>query len=506
MAKRNKKIYQIKIELAGIEPPLWRRLLIPDYATFEELHLAIQRCMGWEGYGLHQFIMKAKSPDGYDEIVIGNYLDLEDETVVPEDETRLHHIFSSRMKDGLYLYDFEAEWKFSLFLEKEHLLVKGRSSPVCIAGERSAPLEDEGGLTGYNEPDFPESDTFYPENLSFPDMTADGYELFDWENEEGFEFDDEDDDEDWPDDEDEEEDSECAEKELSAQLVRPESGKSRAEFLGLSFKQMFRLFNSKLVDLSDLVEFHFNRLNPADILKAPIIREFTAIIKLYEQNSNRIALTQSGYYRTESVGTFLRTLYPEYKEHTRMKEKDVPRLLMLHTFLITEDLVCEERGWSSLRDLSRWSPISNENLLILYKDLFQTLLKSYAWTELLGMKQLVGGGYEFIQDSALFSLLLLHKEAGLFRRPEELFQCFVQAFPDFAPDWKSLYEDFEKGNEVVSGNLLIYTRLFLREFAASLYLVEQKELSPEKAKQKGENPLWVFRKTELFTDLIEWKL
>src|SRR5215467_2207966 len=47
-------IFQIKLTLKGIDPPIWRRIHAPD-CTLEELHEVIQVTMGWEFEHLYRF-------------------------------------------------------------------------------------------------------------------------------------------------------------------------------------------------------------------------------------------------------------------------------------------------------------------------------------------------------------------------------------------------------------------------------------------------------------------
>ena len=48
-------IHQLKVTLATIAPPIWRRLHVRSEATLAELHLVLQNAMGWEDYHLHFF-------------------------------------------------------------------------------------------------------------------------------------------------------------------------------------------------------------------------------------------------------------------------------------------------------------------------------------------------------------------------------------------------------------------------------------------------------------------
>lgn len=40
-------VYQLKVFLRGIKPPVWRRVLVPQDCTISVLHETIQIAMGW---------------------------------------------------------------------------------------------------------------------------------------------------------------------------------------------------------------------------------------------------------------------------------------------------------------------------------------------------------------------------------------------------------------------------------------------------------------------------
>ncbi len=48
-------VYQFKITLKEIKPPLWRRIQVPATYSFWDLHVAIQDSMGWTDTHLHNF-------------------------------------------------------------------------------------------------------------------------------------------------------------------------------------------------------------------------------------------------------------------------------------------------------------------------------------------------------------------------------------------------------------------------------------------------------------------
>jgi hypothetical protein len=48
-------MYQLKITLNGINPPIWRRLLVSENITLYKLHHIIQITMGWSNAHLYWF-------------------------------------------------------------------------------------------------------------------------------------------------------------------------------------------------------------------------------------------------------------------------------------------------------------------------------------------------------------------------------------------------------------------------------------------------------------------
>jgi len=52
----DKAIVQVRIELRGTKPKVWRRVLVPQTITLLKLHLVIQAAFGWGHAHLHEFI------------------------------------------------------------------------------------------------------------------------------------------------------------------------------------------------------------------------------------------------------------------------------------------------------------------------------------------------------------------------------------------------------------------------------------------------------------------
>ena len=153
--RKPQNIYQIKVTLKDIRPPIWRRLQVPGNISLAELHDIIQNAMGWGNYHLYTFNIGGEEygipDDGWD--------------VRPD--TRF---FLNELPEGYkftYIYDMGDWWKHEVKIEKILPPEEGVSYPRCIKGRRACPPEDCGGPWGYAgllealaDPEHPEHDDY----------------------------------------------------------------------------------------------------------------------------------------------------------------------------------------------------------------------------------------------------------------------------------------------------------------------------------------------------------
>lgn len=149
MPKKYNNVYQFKITLRGVKPPIWRRIQVPETCTFSDLSSAIQDAMGWDGYHLHEFNMV--NPVSGFEAVIGV---LDDDfgigrEILQEGKCKISDWFSPENKSAEYVYDFGDNWEHQVRLEKILPRETGVKYPRCAAGKRACPPEDCGGPWGY---------------------------------------------------------------------------------------------------------------------------------------------------------------------------------------------------------------------------------------------------------------------------------------------------------------------------------------------------------------------
>ena len=149
-------IYQLKITLAGVRPPVWRRLRVPSSINLKNLHQILQVALGWTDSHLHAFEVAGQT--------YGTPHSEYPNATRNEARVRLNEVLLKEKDSMLYEYDFGDGWEHKVVLEKIIPSTPDLSAPSCIAGARACPPEDCGGVGGYEE--FLEAirDPFHPEH------------------------------------------------------------------------------------------------------------------------------------------------------------------------------------------------------------------------------------------------------------------------------------------------------------------------------------------------------
>ena len=149
-------ILQLRIELRGTKPKIWRRVLVPQTITLRKLHSVIQAAFGWSGGHLHEFIAgdgeRFGSPDPmYD-----------DAEAVSSDNVRLTTVLRSSTLS--YVYDFGDYWDHRITVDKTLPGDPLLELPFCIGGAGATPPEDCGGVPGYEDFVRAMADPHHPEH------------------------------------------------------------------------------------------------------------------------------------------------------------------------------------------------------------------------------------------------------------------------------------------------------------------------------------------------------
>ncbi|AEE50768.1 plasmid pRiA4b ORF-3 family protein [Haliscomenobacter hydrossis] len=135
---------QLKVQLEGINPLIWRTFQIDQTETFFDLHEILQIVMGWENAHLFEFQIKERKigllPD--EEEMWDTDANLEDSESIMLIDLNL------QVGDTLrYIYDFGDHWGHLLTVEK--ITTEETDCPICLGGARNCPPEDCGGAPGY---------------------------------------------------------------------------------------------------------------------------------------------------------------------------------------------------------------------------------------------------------------------------------------------------------------------------------------------------------------------
>ena len=142
------RLYQFKITLRAIRPPIWRRIQVKN-CTLDKLHEHIQTAMGWTNSHSHCFEIEGK-PFG-------------DPLLMKEDFGQMNFGDSTRtmIREALprggkrfqfeYEYDFGDSWVHDVLFEGCLRAEQGVRYPLCVEGERACPPEDVGGTSGYED-------------------------------------------------------------------------------------------------------------------------------------------------------------------------------------------------------------------------------------------------------------------------------------------------------------------------------------------------------------------
>jgi hypothetical protein len=151
-----KHIYQLKVTLRDIRPPIWRRIQVVSNTSLQRLHGILQTAMGWHDGHLHEFYIFGNSY-GDPKVMEGEVLD--------ERRVTLGQFITREREKFHYLYDFGDAWEHEILVEKILPVEKASRYPVCLTGRRACPPEDCGGAPGYGnllevlkDPSHPEYD------------------------------------------------------------------------------------------------------------------------------------------------------------------------------------------------------------------------------------------------------------------------------------------------------------------------------------------------------------
>lgn len=140
------QIFKLDILLTYSEPTIYRQVLVKSNMPLEKFHLVIQAAMGWYNCHMHQY----STEDG--RVIATKDFDFE---ILPEEDLldgrklKLGDLLKKKDDVLLYIYDMGDNWDHEIILREILPVDKSLKYPICAGGALACPLEDSGGLEGY---------------------------------------------------------------------------------------------------------------------------------------------------------------------------------------------------------------------------------------------------------------------------------------------------------------------------------------------------------------------
>lgn len=138
----DKYIYRLKIELDGVSPLIWRRVLVNSDMDLSDFQLVIESVMEWDGSRPHQFDYNgfyfSDPVYGFKDVADSSRITLGELLLDPQD-------------DIYYTYDFDDDWRHTITLEEILADDDDEILPTCLEADNAPPPDGCGGPWAYME-------------------------------------------------------------------------------------------------------------------------------------------------------------------------------------------------------------------------------------------------------------------------------------------------------------------------------------------------------------------
>lgn len=148
------RMLTLRIELVGSDPLIWRTMEMDDSIMLDEAGLALQCVMGWEHAHLQAFHSINPYFQRHSDEVITWYEEqsrLEIGMGEPQESTTLGQALNAANGELYFEYDFGDCWMHKITVESQCGGAAGDPRYRVLDGALRAPLEDSGGIHGWNE-------------------------------------------------------------------------------------------------------------------------------------------------------------------------------------------------------------------------------------------------------------------------------------------------------------------------------------------------------------------
>lgn len=161
----------LRIELADIEPVIWRHLLVPPGITLPHLHQALQAALGWHDMHLHEFHIQGATY---------GVPDTDGPPLNDEAGVTLAHALGTASTFS-YVYDMGDEWEHQISVMSYLPSNPPAELPRCLDGANAGPPEDAGGPGGYSHFVEAMADPLHPEHEAVLDWHGQPFDASTWD-------------------------------------------------------------------------------------------------------------------------------------------------------------------------------------------------------------------------------------------------------------------------------------------------------------------------------------
>ncbi|MFI2207258.1 hypothetical protein ACH47Z_42665 [Streptomyces sp. NPDC020192] len=143
--KHTSSVHELKVQLEGTEPRVWRRVVVPSDLSRGSLHDVIQVAFGWRNTHLHVFEDHSGGRYGPRDGLGGPALE--------EENTVIVHVLPRTGDRVDYTYGFGDDWLHRITVDEVGPAGKNEGDfTLCTGGRRAMPAaEDLGGVCGLAE-------------------------------------------------------------------------------------------------------------------------------------------------------------------------------------------------------------------------------------------------------------------------------------------------------------------------------------------------------------------
>jgi hypothetical protein len=150
-------LLRVRVHLINSDPEIWRLVEVDGNLPLDQVHAVVQTVIGWEDSHLHLFtdtdpdaVSRRRNWSHTERRWGSEFLRDNNDSILPEEEVTLREVLTVD-SPLFYEYDLGDSWIHRIDLIET--LPRTPTDPVAtvIRGERACPLEDSGGIHGYQE-------------------------------------------------------------------------------------------------------------------------------------------------------------------------------------------------------------------------------------------------------------------------------------------------------------------------------------------------------------------